>query len=121
MARVVSETDLQRIDKRATFATHAMVQPAELLARLVNILGYIPPPPDDDEPEPVEKSCTGGGVQLFSEKEILRDEVGPWSPQVVRYVCFKWLLCEYGKTRVLENLRKLVFYCYKAGYFTKNV
>lgn len=49
MIRVVSETDLQRIDKTATFAAHAMVQPAELLARLVNILGYIPPPlPPDD-------------------------------------------------------------------------
>ncbi|XP_014474532.1 PREDICTED: open rectifier potassium channel protein 1 [Dinoponera quadriceps] len=47
LTRVVSETDLQRIDKTATFAAHAMVQPAELLARLVNILGYIPPPPDD--------------------------------------------------------------------------
>ncbi|XP_076620196.1 open rectifier K[+] channel 1 [Colletes latitarsis] len=46
MARVVSETDLQRIDKTATFATHAMVQPAELLARLVNILGYMPPDTD---------------------------------------------------------------------------
>lgn len=80
MARVVSETDLQRIDKRATFATHAMVQPAELLARLVNILGYIPPPPDDDEPEPVDMSTyTGGGVQLFSEKEILASEASPWS------------------------------------------
>ncbi|XP_017878210.1 uncharacterized protein LOC108623877 [Ceratina calcarata] len=44
---VVSETDLQRIDKTATFASHAIVQPAELLARLVNILGYIPPATDD--------------------------------------------------------------------------
>lgn len=40
---MVSETDLQRIDKTATFAAHAIVQPAELLARLVNVLGYIPP------------------------------------------------------------------------------
>ncbi|XP_076303483.1 open rectifier K[+] channel 1 isoform X2 [Lasioglossum baleicum] len=47
IARVVSETDLQRIDKTATFATHAMVQPAELLARLVNVLGYMPPATDD--------------------------------------------------------------------------
>lgn len=46
---MVSDTDLHRIDKNATFAAHAMVQPAELLARLVNILGYIPPPlPPDD-------------------------------------------------------------------------
>lgn len=49
VTRVVSETDLQRIDKTATFAAHAMVQPAELLARLVNILGYIPPPDDANE------------------------------------------------------------------------
>ncbi|XP_029165410.1 LOW QUALITY PROTEIN: uncharacterized protein LOC114936412 [Nylanderia fulva] len=48
LIRVVSETDLQRIDKTATFATHAIVQPAELLARLVNILGYIPPRDDFD-------------------------------------------------------------------------
>ncbi|XP_076760976.1 open rectifier K[+] channel 1 [Xylocopa sonorina] len=47
VTRVVSETDLQRIDKTATFATHAMVQPAELLARLVNILGYMPPATED--------------------------------------------------------------------------
>lgn len=51
---MVSETDLQRIDKQATFATHAMIQPAELLARLVNILGYIPPLDDDDD-EIIEK------------------------------------------------------------------
>lgn len=43
---MVSETDLQRIDKNATFAAHAIVQPAELLARLVNVLGYIPPRDD---------------------------------------------------------------------------
>ncbi|XP_032673639.1 uncharacterized protein LOC116845260 isoform X2 [Odontomachus brunneus] len=49
LTRVVSETDLQRIDKTATFAAHAMVQPAELLARLVNILGYIPPPMSSDD------------------------------------------------------------------------
>ncbi|EZA62014.1 Open rectifier potassium channel protein [Ooceraea biroi] len=48
LTRVVSETDLQRIDKTATFAAHAMVQPAELLARLVNVLGYIPPRDDLD-------------------------------------------------------------------------
>ncbi|XP_051166243.1 open rectifier potassium channel protein 1 isoform X2 [Leptopilina boulardi] len=72
VARVVSETDLQRIDKKATFAAHAMVQPAELLARLVNILGYIPP--SDDE----EESKTKEGVQGFSEKEILASEA-PWS------------------------------------------
>ncbi|KAH0535692.1 hypothetical protein KQX54_018257 [Cotesia glomerata] len=73
--RVVSETDLQRIDKNATFATHAMVQPAEMLARLVNILGYIPPPPDDDEQVDMDPR----GVQGFSDKEILSGERGPES------------------------------------------
>ncbi|XP_014207521.1 open rectifier potassium channel protein 1 isoform X2 [Copidosoma floridanum] len=87
VARVVSETDLQRIDKNATFATHAMVQPAELLARLVNILGYIPPPPDDDEALPpdsnigVGSGVTGGGIQGFSEKEILASEAPPWNSE----------------------------------------
>lgn len=80
VARVVSETDLQRIDKHATFASHAMVQPAELLARLVNILGYIPPPDDDEmAPNPGDNACNGG-VQGFSEKEILASEATPWSP-----------------------------------------
>lgn len=68
----MSETDLQRIDKTATFATHAIVQPAELLARLVNILGYIPPHPDDDEQTP--DPDTREGVQGFSDKEILSNE-----------------------------------------------
>lgn len=57
LTRVVSETDLQRIDKNATFAAHAIVQPAELLARLVNILGYIPPRDDfewDQTEEPID-------------------------------------------------------------------
>ena len=84
MARVVSETDLQRIDKTATFATHAMVQPAELLARLVNILGYIPPPPDTetndiDEVFPPSVTDTdtikaSGGVHGFTDKDILSSE-----------------------------------------------
>ncbi|XP_024939884.1 uncharacterized protein LOC107266845 isoform X2 [Cephus cinctus] len=67
--RVASETDLQRIDKTATFASHAIVQPAELLARLVNVLGYIPPMSDDQEQNQEEK-----GVQGFSDKEILSNE-----------------------------------------------
>lgn len=74
VARVVSETDLQRIDKKATFATHAIVQPAELLARLVNILGYIPPIPEDDDFTETEQ-----GVQGFSDKEILASESDTWN------------------------------------------
>lgn len=83
ITRVVSETDLQRIDKTATFATHAMVQPAELLARLVNILGYIPPATEDpigvgdssNQTTFVEQNNTGVGrcnkIEDNSEKELL--------------------------------------------------
>lgn len=70
----MSENDLSLIDKKATFASHAIVQPAELLARLVNVLGYIPPS-DDFEPfeEDVGQSSMKG-VDGFSEKEILAGE-----------------------------------------------
>lgn len=79
MTRVVSETDLQRIDKTATFASHMVVQPAELLARLVNVLGYIPPPPDDlteapDLDEMERDNEPYQGVQGFTDKEILASE-----------------------------------------------
>ncbi|XP_044013815.1 open rectifier potassium channel protein 1-like [Aphidius gifuensis] len=70
--RVVSETDLQRIDKEATFATCSPVQRAELLARLINILEYIPPPVDDDEQMTDIDSPVG--IQGFSDDEILSSE-----------------------------------------------
>jgi hypothetical protein len=111
VARVVSETDLQRIDKHATFATHAMVQPAELLARLVNILGYIPPPLDDDEAiaEGTEKVGVNGGVQGFSEKEILASEASPWSPvsyfPSVLYTAFCFLAIPVAR-KLPAKLRK---------------
>ncbi|XP_029034156.1 open rectifier potassium channel protein 1 [Osmia bicornis bicornis] len=91
ITRVVSETDLQRIDKTATFATHAMVQPAELLARLVNILGYIPPAAEDpigvadcsNQTTFVEQNSNTGVVGRYSkiednnsEKELLSSSGG---------------------------------------------
>lgn len=60
---MVSETDLQRIDKNATFAAHAIVQPAELLARLVNILGYIPPRDDFEWDQIKEQNDTQNETQ----------------------------------------------------------
>lgn len=60
---MVSETDLQRIDKNATFAAHAIVQPAELLARLVNILGYIPPRDDFEWDQAEEQTDTQNETQ----------------------------------------------------------
>lgn len=81
VTRVVSETDLQRIDKTATFATHAMVQPAELLARLVNILGYIPPATEDTGADGSNQTTYVGQEQvgyhsdkLEENKEILERE-----------------------------------------------
>ncbi|XP_046422170.1 open rectifier potassium channel protein 1 [Neodiprion fabricii] len=73
--RVLSESDLERIDKNATFASHAMVQPAELLARLVTALGSIPAPPEqfdvsDEETNQPELK----GVDGFSDKDILASE-----------------------------------------------
>ncbi|XP_036149166.1 open rectifier potassium channel protein 1 [Monomorium pharaonis] len=72
LTRVVSETDLQRIDKNATFAAHAIVQPAELLARLVNILGYIPPR-DDFEWDQTEE-------QINAQNETQQSKSGAQGP-----------------------------------------
>lgn len=56
--RVLSESDLERIDRDATFkSAAAMIQPGELLAHVVNALG------DEDK-----------GVQGFSDEEILAGE-----------------------------------------------
>lgn len=56
--RVLSESDLERIDRDATFKSiSAMIQPGELLAHMVNALG------DEDK-----------GVQGFSDEEILAGE-----------------------------------------------
>ncbi|XP_078049181.1 open rectifier K[+] channel 1 isoform X2 [Augochlora pura] len=86
IARVVSETDLQRIDKTATFASHAMVQPAELLARLVNILGYMPPATDDlggdcsnqttfvQQETPARRSIASGKIDDGDAKDVSASE-----------------------------------------------
>ncbi|KAL6265448.1 hypothetical protein P5V15_002244 [Pogonomyrmex californicus] len=80
LTHVVSETDLQRIDKNATFAAHAIVQPAELLARLVNILGYIPPR-DDFEWDQIEKQTDvqNETQQSKSIDQDLANNVSQWT------------------------------------------
>lgn len=81
LTRVVSETDLQRIDKTATFAAHAMVQPAELLARLVNILGYIPPRDDldwENEGEQAKQPDVQNDVQGKPISQGLANNVSQW-------------------------------------------
>ncbi|XP_047347515.1 open rectifier potassium channel protein 1 isoform X1 [Vespa velutina] len=80
LIRVVSETDLQRIDKTATFAAHAMVQPAELLSKLVNVLGYIPPPDDAndtsdwDQEYKNKEDSKKTGIEGFKEKDIFNKQ-----------------------------------------------
>lgn len=66
--RIQSDTDLLGIDKEKTFTASAIVRPAELLARVVNVLGGI------EQPQP-EK-----GVHMFEDNEILSSEKpGLWT------------------------------------------
>lgn len=67
MLRIQSDTDLLGIDKEKTFTASALVKPAELLARVVNVLGGLesPPPPPDK------------GVHMFDDVQILASENPP--------------------------------------------
>lgn len=76
---MVSETDLQRIDKTATFATHAIVQPAELLARLVNILGYIPPRDDWETEDQLKVDAQNEIQQSKPVDQGLANNVAQWT------------------------------------------
>lgn len=69
MNRVFSETDLHRIDRRATFATAALIQPAELLRHVVDAMG-------GSMPVPGELTHPGEtrGIDVFSDEEILKSE-----------------------------------------------
>lgn len=66
--RVFSETDLHRIDRRATFATAALIQPAELLRHVVDAMGGSMP--DQHLSRPDEPR----GIDVFSDEEILKSE-----------------------------------------------
>ncbi|XP_072937420.1 uncharacterized protein Ork1 [Epargyreus clarus] len=65
MLRIQSDTDLLGIDKEKTFSASAIVKPAELLARVVNVLGGLEPPKSDR------------GVHMFDDKHILASEKPP--------------------------------------------
>lgn len=67
MLRIQSDTDLLGIDKEKTFTASALVKPAELLARVVNVLGGLEPPPG-----PPEK-----GIHMFDDVQILASENPP--------------------------------------------
>ncbi|XP_067011759.2 open rectifier potassium channel protein 1 isoform X2 [Anabrus simplex] len=69
--RVLSESDLCRIDKDATFATATMIEPVEFLTRFVTALGggqeYI------EEQDETERKYNGG-IHGFTDEEILASE-----------------------------------------------
>lgn len=70
LVRVQSETDLERIDKERTFSTaDAMVQPSELLLRVVNALGS-----HDHGEESDDEFDKEGGYHGFSDSQILASE-----------------------------------------------
>lgn len=68
MLRIQSDTDLLGIDKEKTFTASAIVKPAELLARVVNVLGGL---------EQAQKERVDKGVHLFDDEHILANERPP--------------------------------------------
>ncbi|XP_049875320.1 uncharacterized protein LOC126373282 [Pectinophora gossypiella] len=65
MLRIQSDTDLLGIDKDKTFSAQAIVKPAELLARVVNVLGGLEQPQQEK------------GVHMFDDEQILASEKPP--------------------------------------------
>ncbi|KAL4711153.1 hypothetical protein ACJJTC_009524 [Scirpophaga incertulas] len=64
MLRIQSDTDLLGIDKDKTFTASALVKPAELLARVVNVLGGL-------------ESQSEKGIHMFDDDHILASENPP--------------------------------------------
>ncbi|KPJ06601.1 Open rectifier potassium channel protein 1 [Papilio machaon] len=64
MLRIQSDTDLLGIDKEKTFTASAIVKPAELLARVVNVLGGF-------------ETQQERGVHMFDDDHILATETPP--------------------------------------------
>ncbi|CAG9788110.1 unnamed protein product [Diatraea saccharalis] len=64
LLRIQSDTDLLGIDKEKTFTASAIVKPAELLARVVNVLGGL-------------ESQSEKGIHMFDDDHILATEKSP--------------------------------------------
>uniref|UniRef100_A0A2M3ZFH7 Putative open rectifier potassium channel protein 1 n=1 Tax=Anopheles braziliensis TaxID=58242 RepID=A0A2M3ZFH7_9DIPT len=73
LVRRLSDTDLQRINREKTFGVQALVQPAELLARVVTALGNITANQDDNQ-SVLERASLNAGVNCFSDSQILASE-----------------------------------------------
>uniref|UniRef100_A0A2M4A3X5 Putative open rectifier potassium channel protein 1 n=1 Tax=Anopheles triannulatus TaxID=58253 RepID=A0A2M4A3X5_9DIPT len=74
LVRRLSDTDLQRINREKTFGVQALVQPAELLARVVTALGNITANQDSDNQSVLERVSLNAGVNCFSDSQILASE-----------------------------------------------
>ncbi|ETN61137.1 hypothetical protein AND_007214 [Anopheles darlingi] len=74
LVRRLSDTDLQRINREKTFGVQALVQPAELLARVVTALGNITANQDGDNQSVLERASLNAGVNCFSDSQILASE-----------------------------------------------
>lgn len=73
LPRVHSDTDLERIDKDRTFSpAEALVQPSDLLLRVVNALGRNRDESSDDST--IEEEEEEGGIHGFSDSQILASE-----------------------------------------------
>ncbi|XP_058448508.1 open rectifier potassium channel protein 1 [Malaya genurostris] len=80
IGRRLSDTDLNRINREKTFGIQAVVQPAELLARVVTALGNITAT-DDDRQSILEQASSNLGINCFSDSQILDSErsLSDWS------------------------------------------
>lgn len=76
--RIQSDSDLSRIDRKKTFeGVSALVQPAELLVRVVSALGNIRGPDEDNNSSILAMSRRGSmmqGVHGFNDSQILASE-----------------------------------------------
>uniref|UniRef100_A0A182SFG0 Potassium channel domain-containing protein n=1 Tax=Anopheles maculatus TaxID=74869 RepID=A0A182SFG0_9DIPT len=73
LVRRLSDTALNRINREKTFGVQALVQPAELLARVVTALGNITANQDDNQSF-LERASLNAGVNCFSDSQILASE-----------------------------------------------
>lgn len=73
LARRSSDSDLSRINREKTFGVQALVQPAELLAKVVTALGNITTV-DEDTQSIYEQASMTGGINCFSDSQILASE-----------------------------------------------
>ncbi|XP_065088633.1 open rectifier potassium channel protein 1 [Ochlerotatus camptorhynchus] len=71
--RRLSDSDLSRINRTKTFGIHALVQPAELLAKVVSALANISTI-DEDDHSILEHATLHTGINCFSDSQILASE-----------------------------------------------